>query len=332
MFGKDYAASIIDRSAETASDRRRFLRSAGLAGLGVVGATTLGTAGTAQADTVSADAAKLSDASVLNFALNLEYLESNFYLQAVSGQGLPDSLTGGKGDMGRVTGGHRVPFRSRRLRGYAREIAGDEYGHVKFLRTALGSAAVAQPAIDLKKSFTAAAQAAGLIRKGQHFDAFESEENFLLAAFLFEDVGVTAYKGASPLVQNKTYLEAAAGILGTEAYHAATIRTSIYEHHHGGGGLLGGLLGLGGGSHKLRKAAGKLSDARDSLDGSSDDDQGVERHDRANIVPTNKFGVTYSRSAANVLNIVYLTPKKATSGGFFPSGVNGDITSSSNNT
>lgn len=326
MFGKKAAASIIERSAETESDRRRFLRSAGLAGLGVVGATTLGV-GTAHADTVSADAAKLSDASVLNFALNLEYLESNFYLQAVTGDGLPDSLTGGKGDKGRVRGGHRVPFRSRTIRGYAREIAGDEYGHVRFLRTALGSAAVAQPAIDLKASFTAAAQAAGLIHKGQHFDAFECEENFLLAAFLFEDVGVTAYKGASPLVQNKTYLEAAAGILGTEAYHAATIRTSIYEHH-GGGGILGDLLGLGG-SHKLRRAANKLSDARDALDNSTDDDQGVERHDRANIVPTDKFGVTYSRTPGDVLNIVYLTPKEATSGGFFPHGVNGQVNTSS---
>ncbi|MGH3095613.1 MAG: ferritin-like domain-containing protein [Streptosporangiales bacterium] len=326
MFGKKAAASIIERSAETESDRRKFLRSAGLAGLGVVGASTLG-AGVAHAD-VSTDAAALSDATVLNFALNLEYLEANFYLQAVYGKDLPDSMTGGKGSQGGVRGGHRVPFRSRTLSQYAREIAQDEYEHVKFLRAGLGGAAVAQPAIDLKASFTAAARAAGLIGSHKHFDAFECEENFLLAAFLFEDVGVTAYKGAAPLIDNKTYLEAAAGILAAEAYHASTIRTSIYEHR-GGGGILGDLLGFGGGSHKLRRAANKLSDARDALDNSTDDDQGVERHDRANIVPTDKFGKAFSRTPGDVLNIVYLTPDEATSGGFFPKGVNGQVNTSS---
>lgn len=216
-------------------------------------------------------------------------------------------------------------FGSRHVREYAKEIAADELAHVKFLRTALGSAAVAQPAIDFEASFTAAAQAAGIVEPGHSFDAFACEENFLLAAFLFEDVGVTAYKGAAPLIQNKTYLEAAAGILAVEAYHAANIRTSINE---AGGGLLGlGLLG-----RDLRKAAGKLSDARDTLDGTAGLDQGVvDDSGDANIVPTDDNGVAFSRSAGGVLNIVYLTPEATASGGFFPRGVNGDITTSENN-
>ncbi len=223
------------------------------------------------------------------------------------------------------TGGRAVPFHSRKLRSFASEIAGDEQAHVKFLRSALGSAAVAQPAIDLQHSFTAAAQAAGIVAKGYVFDAFACEENFLLAAFLFEDVGVTAYKGAAPLIENKTYLEAAAGILATEAYHAANVRTSLYETRTG-------LLGTGLFGRDLRAAAGKFSDARDSLDGSTDDDQGIVDGDhQANIVPTDNNGVAYTRTAPNVLNIVYLTPKQASSGGFFPSGVNGDITTSGNN-
>lgn len=325
MFGRKYTASIINRSAETDTDRRRFLRSAGLAGLGVIGASALG-ANTASADRVNADAEELSDASVLNFALNLEYLEAQFYLLAVTGEGLPDSQTTGTGKRGRVTGGRQVRFRSRKVRQYAQEIAADERAHVEFLRTALGSAAVAQPAIDLKSSFTAAAQAAGIVRPGHSFDAFACEENFLLAAFLFEDVGVTAYKGASPLIENRTYLEAAAGILAVEAYHAANIRTVLYEAN-------GGLLGTGLVGRDLRDAAAKLSDARDSLDGPTDDDQGVEDPSgNANIVPADANGLAYSRTAPNVLNVVYLTPEKATSGGFFPDGVNGDITASNDNT
>jgi hypothetical protein len=316
VFGKRYAASMINRSAENEQDRRRFLRAAGVTGLGVVGVGALGglTAGPAAAATAhpaaAAEEAAVSDGAVLNFALNLEYLEAEFYLHAVTGRGLADSMTTGTGTRGGVTGGRAVRFETKAARQYAQEIAADEKAHVQFLRSALGSAAVSRPAIDLQSSFTAAAQAAGLVKPGRSFDAFACEENFLLAAFLFEDVGVTAYKGAAPLITNKTYLEAAAGILAVEAYHAATIRSALYQRGDA-------------------RATVKLSDARDSLDGASDDDQGViDTHGNANIVPTDASGIAYSRSPGQVLNIVYLTPQAATSGGFFPQGVNGEVNTS----
>ncbi|GLY44468.1 hypothetical protein Amsp01_104910 [Amycolatopsis sp. NBRC 101858] len=321
MFGKRYAASMINRSAENDQDRRRFLKAAGMTGLGVVGAGALGglATGTASAATArptaaaAAASAEVSDGAVLNFALNLEYLEAEFYLHAVTGKGLADSMTTGTGTRGGVTGGRAVRFQTKAAKQYAQEIAGDEKAHVQFLRSALGSAAVSRPAIDLQSSFTAAAQAAGLVKPGQTFDAFSCEENFLLAAFLFEDVGVTAYKGAAPLITNKTYLEAAAGILAVEAYHAANIRSALYQRGDG-------------------KATVKLSNARDSLDGPTDDDQGViDSHGNANIVPTDANGIAYSRSPGQVLNIVYLTNKAAKSGGFFPKGVNGEVNTSAAN-
>ncbi len=333
MFGKRYAASMINRSAENDQDRRRFLKAAGMTGLGVVGAGALGglTAGTASAATArpaaatAAAASGVSDGAVLNFALNLEYLEAEFYLHAVTGKGLADAMTTGTGTRGGVTGGRAVKFKTKAAKQYAQEIAGDEKAHVQFLRSALGSAAVSRPAIDLQSSFTAAAQAAGLVKPGRSFDAFACEENFLLAAFLFEDVGVTAYKGAAPLITNKTYLEAAAGILAVEAYHAANIRSALYQHSEG-------ILGLGLLGRDLREASVKLSNARDSLDGPTDDDQGViDSHGNANIVPTDANGIVYSRSPGQVLNIVYLTNKAAKSGGFFPKGVNGEVNTSAAN-
>ncbi|GAA4988964.1 ferritin-like domain-containing protein [Pseudonocardia tropica] len=306
MFDRKFITAAITRSAETRVDRRRFLRAAGLTGLGVAGASVLG-AGTASAQ--EEESGEISDATVLNFALNLEYLEADFYQRALTGEGLPDDLIGGAGRPGPVTGGTKVPFQDDAVRQYAAEISDDERNHVRFLRTALGDAAVSRPEIDLRASFTAAATAAGLISGGETFDPFASDENFLLGAFIFEDVGVTAYKGAAPLITNKTFLSAAAGILAVEAYHAANIRTSI--------------LAKG-----LADSADKISDARDSLDGADDLDQGVTVDGKANIVPADSTSLVFSRTPGQVLNIVYLTPTAATSGGFFPNGVNGALNTS----
>lgn len=312
MFGKKTVVDMINRSAENEADRRSFLRTAGLAGLGAVGTATVIGAGGLPATAAPTAAGAPSDGAILNFALNLEYLEAEFYLHAYYGWGVPSALTDGKGTRGGVTGGRKVPFKSRAIAQYAREIAEDELNHVAFLRKALGGAAVARPKIDLKGSFTAAAQAAGLISSKQTFDPFANENNFLLAAFIFEDVGVTAYKGAAPLIDNKTYLEAAAGILAVEAYHAGIVRTSLY--------------GKG-----LYSAAQKISNARDSLDGKSDDDRGIGSRSRGNLVPADKNSIVYSRNPGAVLNIVYLNPKATTKGGFFPAGVNGEINTSGAN-
>jgi hypothetical protein len=260
-----------------------------------------------------------TDADILNFALNLEYLEAQFYTFAVFGTGLSASLLSGTGTRGEATGGRRVNFTDPVVRQYAVEIAQDERAHVEFLRTALGSATVAQPAIDIgtapNGAFSSAARAAGLIGAGQSFDPYASDENFLLGAFIFEDVGVTAYKGAAPLITSKTFLEAAAGILAVEAYHAALVRTTLFRK--------------GIQTPALIDATEAISTARDGLDGSSDIDQGIRPIGNAsNIVPLDANGLAFSRTAGQVLNIAYLNRMAVDRGGFFPNGVNGTIKTS----
>ncbi|WP_328294003.1 ferritin-like domain-containing protein [Kineococcus sp. NBC_00420] len=311
MFKKSLIVDMINRSSETPADRRNFLRGMGLLSAGTVGAGLVGASVAAPAEAAPGD--PISDGTVLNFALNLEYLEAEFYCFAAYGHGLSEAMATGTGTMGGVTGGHRVPFKSKSMRYYAEEIANDEIAHVKFLRANLGAAAVARPTIDLQNSFTGAAVAAGVIKQGETFDPFSSEAFFLLGAFLFEDVGVTAYKGAAPLIQNKDYLEAAAGILAVEAYHAGIVRTLLYENG-------------------LSTPTNAISDARDSLDGAgADKDQGITTgaSGRANLVPTDANSIAFSRSPQEVLNIVYLTPGTGVSkGGFYPAGLNGDLKTS----
>ena len=316
-------AEVLQRQAQRREERRRFLKVAGGASAALAGTAMLASCGGGGSGEpnkgTTTPAQTIGDGDILNFALNLEYLEANFYLFATTGAGLDASLTGGTGTQGAATGGRKVAFKDPVVAAYANEISADERNHVAFLRSAIGATAVAQPAIDVGTSptgaFSSAAAAAGLITTGQSFDPYASDENFLLGAFIFEDVGVTAYKGASPLIMNSTYLEAAAGILAVEAYHAGLIRTVLYNK---------GLQ-----APALITAAQKISDARDSLDGPSDDDQGITNADgSANLVPTDANGLAFSRTTGQVLDIVYLTKLAASKGGFFPNGVNGTINQS----
>ena len=59
------------------------------------------------------------------------------------------------------------------------------------------------------------------------FDPFASDDDFLLGAFILEDTEVTAYHGAAPFIRSTSVLNSAAGILGTEAYHASFIRSML---------------------------------------------------------------------------------------------------------
>jgi hypothetical protein len=316
----DQMIEILDRRVERRNERREFFKTA-------IGAAAVAGAGGALTFAGSAGAQSApTDADVLNFALNLEYLEAEFYNVAVFGTTLTVAQTSGTGTPGIATGGRKVVFTDPVVAQYAKEIAQDEVAHVNFLRAQLGASAVAQPAIDIgvtpTSAFSNAARAAGLIGPGDAFDVYATDENFLLGAYIFEDVGVTAYKGAAPLITNKTYLEAAAGILAVEAYHASLIRTVLYAK--------------GVATPSLRTSADAISNARDSLDGTSDLDQGISptgsgATTMSNIVPLDANGLAFSRTTGQVLNIVYLNKNAVGMGGFFPAGVNGTIKTSAAN-
>ncbi|WP_158789530.1 ferritin-like domain-containing protein [Granulicella sp. L46] len=328
----------LDSLVEKALSRRTFL-----AGAGAVAATAV--AGCSNNGSMTGGGGgggnTYTDADVLNFALNLEYLEAQFYLYAATGSGLatadtmaPSSYTG-KYTEGTVTVGEaaQVPGLTSAQQDILNEIAFEEQTHVQFLRSALGSAAVPMPDIDL--SFFGPLAVAATITTAAtgdgSFNPFSSFDYFLVGAFIFEDVGVTAYAGAAPLITpagvTAGLLTAAAGILAVEAYHAGYVRTS----------LTGRAIAAGSASaYPYLAAANKVEALRATLTvGNSAAPSTEGSVETLLVLPTSTstpsaivaadptHAVGFSRTVNQVHHIVYGSPTVGVAkGGFFPNGTN----------
>ena len=273
------------------------------------------------------------DSDVLNFALNLEYLEAEYYLYAATGSGLSATDSGNSNASVTVPATTMIPNLTTAQANYIYEIAQNELDHVRFLRSALGSAAVNRPEIDLVNSFNGAAMAAGI---GASFNPFASYEAFLVGAFVFEDVGVTAYSGAAGLLMSKTYLAAAASILAVEAYHAGEVRTLLIADSVANATTANGIVSP---NNTYVDAANLISALRGTLGGGMETAltplppypvafDPTQYKPASSIVAANPTtSVGYARNTDQVLHIVYATAGGAgvRGGGFFPSGINGAI-------
>ena len=342
------------------TSRRRLLARAGLLGAGAALGSGLLPVGRDRRGNEAEAASKIAfgpttgekkfavtDLDILTFALNTEYFEAEFYQRAVNGTGLPASLLSGVQGYGAKPYAAATPgavsvyspgtstivssvnnttptpvaFTDTDVQQFFQEIAQDEADHVMFLRTALGKYAPARPASDYSGAFTTAMTAAGVIPAGSTFDPFASQTNFLLAAYFINDIGVTAYVGASPYISSPTNLEAAAGILGVEAYHAGTTRTLVYA------------LGEADSTTNLLADSAMISALQNttaSLSGSPPATaQGVlDSSGNANIIPTDGNSIAFARGFPAVLSLFYLntaTTLAPAPGGFTPSGLNGRI-------
>jgi hypothetical protein len=312
---QDNSNNAQSESGRSEIERRSLFKTAGAGLAGAAAMSALSAGGVAMSGgKADAQTAPLGDADIFNFALNLEYLEAEFYLVAATGRGLSASDVTGTGTAGAVTGGSLVPFVSPAIQSYAQRIAVDEQAHVRLIRRVLGASAVARPTIDLQQSFTTLAIAAGLIAQGQTFNPFADDVSFLLGSYIFEDVGVTAYAGAAAAIANKTFLTTAAQILAVEAYHAGAIRTLLSD------------LGAGVATNAISALRAKLSN---SPAGQPDDAgtllQATGYTNAYNFIDTDVNGLVYTRTTNQVLSIVYGGGAPGAGGLFFPAGLNGRI-------
>ena len=126
MAGKK---NVFENLVSLSPNRRSFVKKLGIAGAAVGAVAT--NRGMAQSS--------ITDFDILNFALNLEYLEAEFYTVVTTGKTLAQlgfTVTG-SGTQGMVTGGAKVTLTDSYVAATALELAADEQTHVKLLQTAI---------------------------------------------------------------------------------------------------------------------------------------------------------------------------------------------------
>ncbi|KAF7944373.1 hypothetical protein EAE96_010770 [Botrytis aclada] len=137
--------------------------------------------------------AELTDVDILQFALTLENLETAFYQQGFAK--FPDSDFTALGLTTQDIANLKM-------------VAMTEATHVTTLMTAI-SAAGTQPVAPCTYNF-----------------GFTTAQNMIATANVLENIGVSAYLGAAPLISSKAILTVAAEIVTVESRHQTFIRTA----------------------------------------------------------------------------------------------------------
>jgi rubrerythrin len=209
----DTQAGALDQLRDDPGTRKRFLKMVGGAGaagaLGLIaaacggsGSGKTGSATTGAATTKATSSS--SDIAIVNYALTLEYIEADFYAQAIKSGQIKDRAT--------------VEL--------AKHIAEVEQAHVDALHATvrkLGGKPAAKPATK--------------------FDAVLAggPTKILQTAATVENLGAAAYLGQAGRIKSKEILAAALSIHSVEARHAAALNKLVGRGFKGGAPLEGSI-------------------------------------------------------------------------------------------
>lgn len=275
-----------------------------------------------------------TDADRLNFMLQMHYLVAAYVQRGLTGGTIAASLTGGGGTAGTVTGGRMVTFADPVLLASLREVQGDVVNRIGFLRRSLGSAVLAQPAINIAggqgSPFQAIARpnTANATPPTTFFDPYASENDFLLGAVALSAIAKSAVVALSALMtetSRATLLRFAGGVSATDAI----IRNALFVRADA---LAATPVA---GQESLFNRADVMRQGRDQYDGPTGLDQNLGAGDAtsvsANITMSDAQGLALRRTPERALGVLYASAASVSAGAFFPAGINGVIRQSGAN-
>nr|DAD20028.1 TPA_asm: hypothetical protein HUJ06_021491 [Nelumbo nucifera] len=266
-----------------------------------------------------------SDVDYLEFPLNLEYLEAEFFLWGALGYGLdkvaPNLTMGGPPPIG-----VRKAYLDSLTKNIITQFAYQEVGHLRAIKNVVRG--FPRPLLDLSAGSFAKVMDKAFGRKLlPPFDPYANSLNFLLASYVIPYVGLTGYVGANPLLSSATSRRLVAGLLGVESAQDAVIRAYLYEHayekvHPYGITVAEFTIRLSVLRNQLGKAGWKDEGIVVPLG------KGAEGKISGNVIVGDDYSVSYDRTPEEILRIVYGGADERVPGGFFPRGADGRIAKS----
>ncbi|KAF8721063.1 hypothetical protein HU200_023477 [Digitaria exilis] len=262
------------------------------------------------------------DVDPVQFAMNLEYTEAEFFLHAAFGKGLdqiaPKLALGGPPPIGAKKANlDEVTWR------IAAEFGLQEVGHVRSIQRTVGG--IPRPLIDLSAhNFARVMDQAFGSKLNPPFDPYINSLNFLLASYVIPYLGINGYVGTNPIIDGYKTKMLVAGLLGVEAGQDAVFRALLFERR-----------GEAVAPYNVTVAefTDRVSALRNRLGRCGVKDEGLtvprelgaEGAICTNVLSADMDSLSYARTPAELLKILYLSGDEHVPGGFYPEGANGRI-------
>lgn len=262
------------------------------------------------------------DVNLLQFAENLEHLEADFFLWGALGYGLdevaPQLVMGGPPPIG----AKKAKLDNLTLN-IITEFAYEEVAHLRILKRTVGG--FPRPLMDLSAgNFAKLIDSAFGYALVPPFDPYHDSLSYMISCYVLPYMGLVAYVGTNPLLIGYYSKRLLAGLLGVESGQDAVIRTYLYErakeqvHPY---------------KHTVAEFTARISELRNRLGKCGIKDEGIivpkelgaENRTTTNVLSSDADSISYMRTPAEVLRIVYSTGDEHIPGGFYPKGGNGKI-------
>jgi hypothetical protein len=261
----------------------------------------------------------------LEFPLNLEYLEAEFFSWGAFGRGL-DSLAPNLAKGGPSPVGAKMAQLGPLIRDIIAQFALQEFGHLRAIQKTVPG--FPRPLLNLSaESFANVMNNAFGKPLEPPFDPYANDINYLLASYVIPYVGLTGYVGANPKLQSPTSRRLVAGLLGVESGQDAVLRALLYER------AMEKVRPYG---FTVAEFTDKISSLRNRLGKMGLKDEGIivdpklgaEGKIAGNVLAGDQYSLSFGRTPEEILRIVYGSGKENTPGGFYPKGADGKIAKS----